>query len=407
MEWVFAGRKEEKDMPKDSISQKAQSFSESVIRGMSRVAAAHQAVNLAQGFPDFAADPRIKQAAQDAIGKDINQYAITWGAKRLRDAIAAKEKRFRGRELNPETNITVCCGATEGMMATFLAVIDPGDEAIIFQPFYENYGPDTVLSGATPRYVALYPPATDQDDWAFQEEELAAAFNAKTKVIVINTPHNPTGKIFRKKELEFIAALCQKWDVLAVTDEIYEHILYDGEKHISLATLPGMEERTITVNGASKTFSVTGWRVGYIIAPEKLTQAIRKVHDFLTVGAAAPLQEAVAFAMGLPDDFYRHLADEYQTKRDFLLKGLREAGFSAFKTWGAYYLIARIPETGFESDYEYSVNLIKQAGVATVPISSFYLNNPSSGFVRFCYAKKEETLVKAIEKLKAYRGVKV
>ncbi|MGH7739160.1 MAG: pyridoxal phosphate-dependent aminotransferase [bacterium] len=393
-------------MAKELVSQKAQSFSESVIRGMSRVAAAHQAVNLAQGFPDFPADSRIKQAAQEAIQKDINQYAITWGAQSLRSAIAAKEKRFRGRTLDPETQITVCCGATEGMMAALLAVINPGDEAIIFQPFYENYGPDTVLSGAAPRYVNLYPPTSDQEDWSFQEAELAAAFNDKTKVIIINTPHNPTGKIFRKKELEFIAALCQKWDVLAVTDEIYEHILYDGETHVSLAGVPGMEDRTITVNGASKTFSVTGWRVGYIIAPEKLTQAIRKVHDFLTVGAAAPLQEAIAFAMGLPDDFYQHLAADYQTKRDFLLKGLREAGFSAFKTWGAYYLIAKIPEEGFSGDYDYSIRLIQQAGVATVPVSSFYLDKPSSGYIRFCFAKKEETLVKAIEKLKAYRGVK-
>jgi aspartate/methionine/tyrosine aminotransferase len=394
-------------MSKSLISQKASSFGESVIRGMSRVAAAHQAVNLAQGFPDFPADPRIKQAAVDAIQKDVNQYAITWGAKNLRNAIVAKEKRFRGKELDPEKEITVCCGATEGMMAALLAVIDPGDEAIIFQPFYENYGPDTILSGASPRYVTLYPPTSDSTDWSFKEDELAAAFNPKTKVIVINTPHNPTGKIFRQKELEFIAGLCQKWDVLAVTDEIYEHILYDGEKHISLATLPGMKERTITVNGASKTFSVTGWRVGYILAPEKLTQAIRKVHDFLTVGAAAPLQEAIAFAMGLPDDFYFHLAAEYQKKRDFLLKGLRESGFSVFKTWGAYYLIAKIPESGFKSDYDYSVHLVKEAGVATVPISSFYLNEPSSGMIRFCYAKKEETLSKAIEKLKSYRKVSV
>ena len=306
-------------MPKPLVSLRAQSFTESVIREMSRVASAHNAVNLAQGFPDFSADPRIKQAAIEAIQKDINQYAITWGSKNLRNAIVSKEMRFRGKNLDPEKEITVCCGATEGMMAAMLAVINPGDEAVIFQPFYENYGPDTLLSGATPRYVTLYPPSSDAEDWTFNEKELAAAFNNRTKVIVINTPHNPTGKIFRKKELEFIAALCRKWDVIAVTDEIYEHILYDGEQHISLATLAGMGERTITVNGASKTFSVTGWRVGYVIASEKLTQAVRKVHDFLTVGAAAPLQEAIAFAMGLPDDFYSRRVG--RALRWFLAKG--------------------------------------------------------------------------------------
>ncbi len=390
-------------MSKSLISHKANSFTESVIRGMSRVAAQYQSVNLAQGFPDFPADARIKQAAMDAIQKDINQYAITWGAKSLRNAIAAKEKHFRGKDLDPEKEITVCCGATEGMMATLMAVINPGDEAIIFQPYYENYGPDTILSGAIPRYVTMHPPASDSEDWYFKEEELAAAFNDKTKVIIINTPHNPTGKIFRKKELEFIAALCQKWDVLAVTDEIYEHILYDGEKHLCMSTLSGMREKTITINGASKTYSVTGWRVGYIIAPEKLTAAIRKVHDFLTVGAAAPLQEAIAFAMGLPDDFYQHLSEGYQKKRDLLLAGLREAGFKVFKTWGAYYLIAQVPEAGFENDYDYSVHLAKNAGVATVPLSSFYLDHTSVGMIRFCFAKQDETLNKAIQKLKEYR----
>jgi aspartate/methionine/tyrosine aminotransferase len=394
-------------MEKNLISHKANSFAESVIRAMSRVAATHQAVNLAQGFPDFPADERIKQAAVDAIMKNINQYAITWGAKSLRDAIVAKEKRFRGRILDPEKEITVCCGATEAMMATMMAVINPGDEAVIFEPYYENYGPDTILSGAVPRYVQLHPPTSDQTDWYFDEVELAAAFNDKTKVIIINTPNNPTGKIFRKSELEFIAKLCQKWNVLAVTDEIYEHIIYDGETHVTMANLPGMKDRTITINGASKTFSVTGWRVGYIIAPEFLTIPIRKVHDFLTVGAAAPLQEAIAFGMGLPDDFYKHLSEGYQKKRDFLLAGLREAGFKTFKSWGAYYLIAQIPEAGYPNDYDYSVHLAKEAKVATVPLSTFYLEHKSVGMIRFCFAKKEETLQMGIDNLKAYRQVKV
>jgi aminotransferase len=292
-------------------------------------------------------------------------------------------------------------------MATMMAVINPGDEAVIFEPFYENYGPDTILSGAIPRYVKMYPPTTDQEDWHFKKEELAAAFNDKTKVIIINTPNNPTGKVFKKFEMEFIAQLCQKWNVLAVTDEIYEHILYDGENHVTMANLPGMKDRTITINGASKTFSVTGWRVGYIIAPAIFTEAIRKVHDFLTVGAAAPLQEAIAFAMGLPEDFYKHLSEDYQKKRDFLLKGLREAGFTTFKSRGAYYLIAEIPEKGFASDYDYSIHLAKEAGVATVPLSTFYLDHTSVGMIRFCFAKKEETLQLAIDKLKTYRQVKV
>lgn len=394
-------------MEKNLISHKANSFAESIIRAMSRVAAAHQAVNLAQGFPDFSADERIKQAAVDAIMKNINQYAITWGAKSLRDAIVVKEKRFRGRDIDPEKEITVCCGATEAMMATMMAVINPGDEAVIFEPYYENYGPDTILSGAVPRYVQLYPPKDDQSDWYFDEAELAAAFNDKTKVIIINTPNNPTGKVFKKTEMEFIAKLCQKWNVLAVTDEIYEHIIYDGETHVTMANIPGMKDRTITINGASKTFSVTGWRVGYIIAPEFLTVPIRKVHDFLTVGAAAPLQEAIAFGMGLPDDFYKHLSEGYQKKRDFLLAGLRESGFKTFKSRGAYYLIAQIPETGFANDYDYSVHLAKEAKVATVPLSTFYLDHKSVGMIRFCFAKKEETLQLGIDKLKAYRQVKV
>ncbi len=394
-------------MSKDLISHKANSFGESIIRGMTRVATATKAVNLAQGAPDFPTDERIKQAAIEAIQRNINQYAITWGAKSLRDAIAAKEKRFRGRDLDPGKEITVCCGATEAMMSTLLAVINPGDEAIVFEPFYENYGPDSILSGAIPRYVKLHPPANDQEDWYYDEHELAAAFNDRTKVIIINTPNNPTGKVFRQKEMEFIAQLCQKWNVLAVTDEIYEHIIYDGEKHVTMANLPGMKDRTITINGASKTFTVTGWRIGYIIAPENLTVAIRKVHDYLTIGAAAPLQEAIAFAMGLPDDFFQHLSKDYQRKRDLLLAGVREAGFKAYKPWGAYYLVSPIPEAGFKNDYDYSIHLAEKGHVATVPMNSFTLEHTSIGMIRFCFGKKDETLLAGIEKLKAYRAVKV
>ena len=391
---------------KSLVSAKAESFAESVIREMSRVSAAHGGLNLAQGFPDFPVDPGIRKAAADAIERGVNQYAITWGSKTLRDALVAKEKRFRGRDLDPEKHLTVTCGSTEGMMAALLAVINPGDEVIVFQPFYENYGPDAVLSGATPRYVKLHPPLNDQDDWHFDEAEMAAAFNGTTKAIILNSPHNPTGKVFRKRELEFIAALCQKWDVLAVTDEIYEHILYDGEAHVPMATLPGMADRTITVNGASKTYSVTGWRIGWVVANERLTKAVRKVHDFLTVGAAAPLQEAIAYALGLPDSYYSTSLKKYQDSRDFLLGGLRSAGFPTFKPWGAYYLISKIPEEGFATDFDYSLHLIKTAGVATVPFSSFHQETPKTGYIRFCYAKKEETLMAAVEKLRAYRGVK-
>ena len=286
-------------MPKNMLSQKAGSFTESVIRDMTRLAGIHGAVNLAQGMPDFPAPAEIKEVACTAIMGDINQYAVTWGAKSFRDAIAAKTRAYLGLEIDPEREITVTCGSTEAMIATLLAVINPGDEVIIFEPFYENYGPDTILSGAIPRYVTLHPP-----DWSFEPADVAAAFNGRTKAVIINTPNNPTGKVFSRQELRFIADLCIKWDALAITDEIYEHILYDGNKHCAIATLEGMRERTVTINGLSKTYSVTGWRVGYVIAPPELTAGIRKVHDFLTVGAPAPLQEAGARAMAMPDSYY-------------------------------------------------------------------------------------------------------
>ncbi len=282
-------------MTKAMLSQKASQFTESVIREMTRLAQIHKAINLAQGMPDFEAPAEIKEAACRAIMGGINQYAITWGAKVFRDAIAAKAKSRWGLEVDPERQITVTCGSTEAMIASLLAVINPGDEVVIFEPFYENYGPDTILSGATPRFVTLHAP-----DWHFDPRELESAFNNRTRAIIINTPNNPTGKVFSREELQFIAGLCQKWDVLAITDEIYEHIVYDGHTHQAMATVDGMQDRTITINALSKTYSVTGWRVGYVIASPELTQGIRKVHDFLTVGAPAPLQEAGARALALP-----------------------------------------------------------------------------------------------------------
>src|SRR5215831_3246433 len=319
------------------ISQKATQFTESVIREMTRLAMKHDAVNLSQGFPDFAAPEVLKRAAVDAVNADINQYAITWGAKNFRDALVYKTKRFLGIDIDSETEITATCGSTEAMIDVLLAVINPGDEVIVFEPFYENYGPDAIISGATPRYVQLRRP-----DWSFDEKELAAAFNNKTKAIIINTPNNPTGKVFSRQELQVIADLCQKWDVLAVTDEIYEHIIYDGAKHVSPITLEGMRERTIVVNGMSKTYSVTGWRVGYILAPPTITGAIRKMHDFMTVGAPAPLQEAGAVAMGLPDSYYAELAEHYQNRRDRLLAMLKRAGFDALVPKGAYYIMCDV-----------------------------------------------------------------
>jgi len=381
------------------ISHKAALFTESVIREMTRLAIQHGAVNLSQGFPDFAAPEVLKKAASDAVFADINQYAITWGAKKFRDALTAKTRRFLGIDIDPEREITVCCGSTEGMIDVLLAVINPGDEVIVFEPFYENYGPDAIISGATPRYVQLRRP-----DWTFDEAELAAAFNNKTKAIIINTPNNPTGKVFSRAELEVIARLCQKWDVLAITDEIYEHILYDGAIHVSPITLDGMRERTIVVNGMSKTYSVTGWRVGYIIAPPGISGAIRKMHDFMTVGAPAPLQEAGAMALGLADSYYEELASHYLVRRNRLLAMLRNAGFAAFVPKGAYYIMCDVGNFlsagGFANDIEFCRFMVKEVGVAAVPGSSFF-GDPAAGrdIIRFTFCKKESTLAAAEERL--------
>jgi aminotransferase len=404
---------------KDRISRKAASFTESVIREMSREAVKHGAVNLGQGFPDWPAPADIKQKAKDAIDDDHNQYAVTWGVKSFRDAIAAKTKWFLGLDIDPETEITVTCGSTEGMIAAAMATIDPGEEAVIFDPYYENYMPDAIISGATPRFVPLY---RGPEAYYFDRDELRAAFNERTKAIIICNPNNPTGKVFTRDEMEFIAGLCKEFDALCFTDEIYEHIIYSPVQsskfqvpsssepttdhrppttsHICMATLEGMRERTVVVNSMSKTYSVTGWRVGYCIAPPDITGAIRKVHDFLTVGAANPLQHAGAYALSLPASYYEDLQREYQRKRDFIVPVLQNAGFKCDYPEGAYYVMADISEFGFADDIEFTRHLIREIGVTVIPGSSFYNDaRLGSQMVRFCFCKKDETLEAAAQRL--------
>ena len=382
------------------LSDKVSHFTESVIREMTRQAMLYGAVNLAQGFPDFSAPQEIKQAAQQAVAGDINQYAITWGAKNLRNAIARQMGIWQGITVDPEKEVTVCCGSTEAMISTLLAVCNAGDEVIIFEPFYENYGPDSVLCGAQPKFVKLRPAKDESGAWTFDEKELRRAFDKYTKAIILNTPNNPTGKVFTRAELELIRDLCIEFDVLAITDEIYEHILYDSTEHISMASLEGMRDRTVTINGMSKTYSVTGWRVGWTVAPEKVTNAIRKVHDFLTVGAPAPLQEAGAAALSLPSEYYTRLAEGYRVRRDHLMPALTAAGFKCFRPRGAYYVMTDISGFGFKDDVSFAKHLVQDIGVACVPGSSFY-RDPRDGAkqVRFAFCKKPETLDEAARRL--------
>jgi aminotransferase len=401
---------------KNRISKKAASFTESVIREMTREAMKYGAVNLGQGFPDFAAPEDIKRKAMEAIAEDYNQYAITWGVKSFRDAIAAKTKRFLGLDVDPETEITVTCGSTEGMIAGMLATVDAGEEVIVFEPFYENYAPDAILSDAKPVHVPLY---SSENGWHFEKDELRAAFNEKTKAIIVCTPNNPTGKVFSREELEYIAELCKEFEVICFTDEIYEHIIYDfgltnnenqksGDRkpvHISMAQIEGMRERTVIVNSLSKTYSVTGWRVGYVIAPPDITNAIRKVHDFLTVGAANPLQHAGAYALSLPESYYAGLQKEYQSKRDYIVPVLRKAGLKCGMPEGAYYVMTDISDFGFADDVEFTKFLIREIGVAVVPGSSFYHDKSlGSQKVRFCFCKKNETLEAAAERLEKLKS---
>jgi aminotransferase len=354
-----------------------------------------RAVNFAQGFPDFETDPRIVEAAAKAMRDGFNQYATTWGAPQLRKAIARNQSAAWGREVNADTEVTVSCGATEGMIAAMLAAVDPGDEVVIFEPFYENYGPDCIMSGAVPRYVTLRAP-----DWNFDPDDLRHVFNKKTRAIVVNSPHNPTGKVFSRPELELIAELCIRHDAIAITDEIYEHLVYRGE-HVSIATLPGMADRTITISGASKTYSVTGWRVGWLIAPPALTDGIRKVHDFLTVGAAHPLQVAVAAALDLPASFYIELLGDYRERRDAIVTGLQECGFEAAAPDGAYYVMAGIGAFGFDDDTAMARHLIEKVAVATVPGSSFY-HDPvhGRGHLRFSFPKRIDTIERGLQALR-------
>ncbi len=378
------------------VSEKTRYFTESVIREMTRRALKSGAVNLAQGFPDFPAPTELKEAAKRAIDEDFNQYAITHGSPNFRRAIADKVRSYNGIACDPDLNLTVTCGATEAMVATMLAVINPGDEVVIFEPFYENYGPDVILAGATPRYVALRDP-----DFAIDRDELEAAFGPRTKAVVINTPHNPSGKVFTRSELEFIAGLCRRYDTLAITDEIYEHIIFGGARHISIATLPGMAERTVTISGLSKTYSITGWRLAYAVASERITSAIRKVHDFLTVGAPHPLQEAGAVALRLPESFYAELTRMYDRKRAALYEALVAAGLKCRPPHGAYYIMTEIGHLGFPDDIAAADFLLDKVGVAAVPGSSFY-SRPELGLtkIRFTFSKSDETIAQAAERLK-------
>ncbi len=376
-------------------SAKLAAFSDSIFPEMTRLAQRYAAVNLSQGFPDFPAPEALKQAACAAITRDDNQYSISSGTPSLREAVAAEFARRHGVPVDPDQSVTVCCGSTEAMLATMLACVDPGDEVIVFEPFYENYGPGAILAGAAPVYVPLAPP-----DWTIDRERLAAAFSSRTRAIVINTPTNPTGKVFTRDELGFIAGLCEQWDVLAIADEIYQHIVFDGACHVPIASLPGMAARTVTISGLSKSYSVTGWRIGWAIAPPSLTPGIRKMHDFLTVAAPTPLQEAGAIALALPDSYYREMAATYQRLRDRLLAILERHGFVCHKPAGAYYVMTDISRFGFADDVAFARYLVKDIGVATIPGSSFYRDpRDGSSLVRFCFSKREETIREAGQRL--------
>jgi aminotransferase len=381
------------------ISRRVQSFTESVIREMTRVVNQTGGVNLAQGMPNFPPPAELIEAAHRALDGDFHQYAITWGTPRLRRAIAEKYRAFYGMEVDPERDVTVCCGSTETMLSTLLAVLNPGDQVVVFEPFYENYGPGCVISGAEPVFVPLDPP-----DFTFDPDRLAGAITSRTRAIIFNSPNNPTGKVFSRAELGVIADLCLRHDLLAITDEIYEHIVYDGREHTAIATLPDMAERTITISGVSKSYSVTGWRVGWAVAPPELSVGIRRAHDFVTVGAPHPLQEAAVAALELPDRYYAELRRMYEAKRDLLLGALDRAGFVTYRPQGAYYVLTDVAHFmeryGIADDTAFAMFLVKELGVATVPGSSFYAHGDlGKTKIRFCFPKADDVLRDAGQRL--------
>lgn len=379
------------------LSSKVNFFTDSVIRRMTRIAQQYNAVNLSQGFPDFDPPQALKDSLAQVALSSVHQYAITWGAQNFRDALAKKQSHFMGLPINPQTNIVVTCGSTEAMMAAMMTVINPGDKVIIFSPFYENYTADTILTGAQPIYVHLKTP-----DFSIDYNQLEEAFKQNPKAIIVCNPSNPSGKVFTKDELEHIAFLSKKYDTFVITDEVYEHIVYTPNSHTYMASLPGMFERTISCSSLSKTYSITGWRLGYIIAPEHIIDAARKIHDFLTVGAAAPLQEAAVTALNFNDEYYKELLDVYTQKRDFFLNGLQNLDFTFFKPQGAYYVLTDISEYGVKNDVAFCEWMAREVGVATVPGSSFFRNN-STQYIRFHYAKSIDYLSLALDKLSSFK----
>ena len=379
------------------LSQRTDTFTDSVIRRMTRISNKYGAVNLSQGFPDFDPPKEILDRLAQVTGEDVHQYSITWGAQNFREALAEKQRRFMGLPIDPDKHIVTTCGSTEAMMAAMMTVVDPGDKVVIFSPFYENYGADTILSGAVPIYVPLKPPT-----FCFDPEELEDAFRQGVKALILCNPSNPCGKVFTRQELEFIATLAEKYDTYVITDEVYEHILYAPHAHTYFAALPGMWERTISCSSLSKTYSVTGWRLGYTIAPEHITERIKKVHDFLTVGAAAPLQEAIIPGLKFGQDYYDGLQAEYTHKRDLFLRGLRDIGIAHTVPEGAYYIMMDISEFGYDSDLEFCEVLAEKVGVGAVPGSSFFREDVNH-LIRFHFAKKDETLNEALNRLSDIR----
>ncbi len=378
-----------------TLSNRTNTFTDSVIRRMTRISAQYNAVNLSQGFPDFDPPKELMDRLSQVAYEDFHQYSITWGAQGFREALAAKQTRFMGHPVDPNREIVVTCGSTEAMMAAMMTVTNPGDKVVIFSPFYENYGADTILSGAEPVYVPLHPP-----EFNFDPAELEQAFQQHPKALILCNPSNPCGKVFTKEELLFIADLAQKYDTYVITDEVYEHIVYAPHKHVYFASLPGMWERTISCSSLSKTYSITGWRLGYTIAPEAITERIKKVHDFLTVGAAAPLQEAVIPGLNFGQDYYDKLQATYTHKRDLFLKGLKDVGLEFSEPQGAYYVLMDITPFGYDNDLEFCQVLAKEVGVGAVPSSSFF-REPVNHLIRFHFAKKDETLNEALNRLEA------